>query len=288
MPHESPLDQQRVATWRAGLEGHLRDWPRRRMVYALIHAVLRDQVTQPLPGDRWSQQPTAAPSNLRKLAQSLPSEISPRVLFHLFSDVKGPTGTYPPYTRTASDRLVDETVLDSFWPFRRGLVEEDRAGGYKPTELVVAYLRTLARWARYDPAVAACGAHDGVRLPICVGEDLRLLAARATPHLAGEGRGRAIVTAVAAAETVVNAVLGDRSITPAAACDLVRPNLERALRPRDNVVERLAQATADLVADEILDSDDAALRDAAERLLPMMLAAVDRLARMAHGGGHRG
>jgi hypothetical protein len=268
------LENTRTAQWHARGAHRSAAWADRMRDYAALRSVLADHAvnTETTP----TTPPTPTTATMAGAGRE-PAVLLPGLL-KLVAERAHYAGAEPVYRRYRDKQcgqqiirwagadpaakptpaFVAEAKIVGFWPYREDVIEVADEFDMPPAEWAGLYLRALAAWAADDRMLAA---YHPATAPACVREDMAVLAAAYAPQgstpqdCALEGyspRGaepsasRPAERLAALADDVVRAVLG-AAVTPAGACDAVRPEVARLLAPPPGVLTaRVLSAVGEL------------------------------------------
>ncbi len=227
-------------------------WKDRERCFEALARIL-DRWRSSRLGDRWSQPSVSPPHLLSDVARD--ARISRGSVYQRWTAAQNGRGI----TRWAGpdpgvaprEAFVAEAKIVSFWPCREGALAVADVFEMSLIEVAASYLRALGAWAADNPVLAACVPSGP---PPCVGEDMRVLARR---RFARSPAGRSGIDAAASklkalAGDLVGAVLGDASMTPLGAFNVIRDQTLRLLSdPPDPVIVKAGNALSEL-ADRLL------------------------------------
>lgn len=280
------LAKTRTARWYQVMRGAQQSaaWAERVRCYTALSAVLAEQA-----GGRGTARRSQSPielSGLLKLVADRAHFAGAEPVYRRYRHRQdgqpttrwaGPDPSVKPATA-----LVAEAKIAAFWPYREGVIKVADAFDMSPGEWGAAYLRALAAWAADNLPLAACLPAGP---PECAGEDMAVFAAAAAAApapAASAARLREL------ADSVVQAVLDDASITPLGAFNTVREEVRRLLTvPPASLAERVAHAIAEL-SDQLIHTDAGGLDEPVDLTtgqIAQLRSMVDGLATLVAGSG---
>jgi hypothetical protein len=143
-----------------------------------------------------------------------------------------------------STAFLAEARIAAFWPYREGVLEVADACDMTRVEWATAYLHALAAWAAEDRALAA---YVPAGAPLCVPEDMAVLANGHTPWGAGPAAAVRAERLSVLADDIVRNVVSNVGAAPHDALDAVLDEVHSLLSPSpEALAEQILRAAADL------------------------------------------
>jgi hypothetical protein len=244
------LETTRTARWYRDASGTARAgaWADRERDYAALRAVLAEHASAAATATGRPERPPAQLPGLLSLVAKQAHYAGAEPVYRRYrSKQQGAqilrwAGTDSPMRPCPA--FLAEARITAFWPYREGVLEVSDTFDMTRTEWASAYLQALAAWVADDRTLAA---YDPGGPPLCVAEDMAVIAGVHAPWAAGPAAAAQAERLTALAGEVVRGVLSDPSMTPLGAFNTVRDEVRALLSPSpESLAEQVLRSVAEL------------------------------------------
>ena len=222
-------------------------WADRKRDYAALRAVLAEHTSATAAAGS-DQQPPIQLAGLLSLVAKRAHYAGAEPVYRRYrgKQVGAPilrwAGAESPMRPSAA--FLAEARIAAFWPYREGVLEVADACDMTRAEWATAYLQALAAWAAEDRALAA---YVPAGAPLCVPEDMAVLAGVHMPWAAGRAAAVHAERLSVLAGDIVRGVLSNAGTAPPDVLGTVRDEVRSLLSPSpEALAEQILRAAADL------------------------------------------